>query len=322
MRTALVCGAGGFVGTHLVSRLRSEGVWVRGVDLKHPEFSVSDAHEFVIGDLRDPSVCAAVFDRAFDEVYHLAAEMGGAGYVFSGVHDAAIMANSSAIDAAVATAAARARVGTVFFPSSACVYPAALQADPLNPRTTEALAYPADPANEYGWQKLYSERLFTAHAKAGKFDLRIARFHTLYGPLGTWRGGREKAVAAICRKVAEADEGGVIEVWGDGQQTRSFLYIDEALEGVARLMRAPFSGPVNIGSEEMVTIRNLALTVAAVAGKRVTVKGVDGPVGVLARNSDNRLLRELTGWAPAMALRDGLDATYRWVAAQVQGVPS
>lgn len=317
MRTALVCGAGGFVGAHLVARLKSEGYRVRGADQKAPEFSSTDADEFIIGDLRDPSVCARALDRPFDEVYQLAAEMGGAGFVFSGDHDADIMANSAAIDANVAMAARRAGIGTLFFPSSACVYPASLQDDPLRPRTSEELAYPAEPANEYGWQKLFSERLFLAHARAGHFGLRIARFHTLFGPLGTWRGGREKAIAALCRKAAEASDGGVIEVWGDGAQTRSFLFIDDALDGVRALMNSTCTAPINLGSEEMISIRELAGAIASIAGKRLSIVSVDGPVGVRGRTSDNRLARAHLGWTPRISLHDGLCRTYEWIAAQL-----
>lgn len=318
MRRVLVCGAAGFVGVHVVTRLKADGAWVRGADLKHPEFAPSNADEFAVADLRDPRVAADVFDQPFEEVYQLAADMGGAGYVFSGDHDAEIMANSALINGSVAIAAARARVGRLFFPSSACVYPAHLQSDPLRPQTAESLAYPAQPANNYGWEKLFAERMYAAHAHAGRFAIRIARFHTLFGPLGTWRGGREKAVAAICRKVAEAEDGGSVDVWGDGQQTRSFLYIDEALDGVQRLMRSTFEGPVNIGSDEMISIRDLARAIIDISGKQLTIHTSAGPEGVRGRTSDNRLLRERLGWSPERPLREGLASTYAWVASQVR----
>lgn len=317
MRTALVCGAGGFVGAHLVTRLKREGAWVRGVDLKRPEFSESEADEFAIADLRDRHAARQVIDRPFDEVYQLAADMGGAGYVFSGEHDAAIMANSAAINAAIADAAARSRIGTLFFPSSACVYPAAVQLDPLKPQTSEALAYPAQPANEYGWEKLFAERLYTAHARGGKFKVRIARFHTLFGPLGEWRSVRAKAVAALCRKAAETPDGGTIDVWGDGEQTRSFLYIDDALDGVLALMRSTISEPMNIGSEEMISIRALAALIAEIAGKQLTIRSVPGPEGVRGRTSDNTIARRQLGWSPQRPLRDGLRITYDWIASQI-----
>jgi nucleoside-diphosphate-sugar epimerase len=320
MRRALVCGAGGFVGTHMVSRLKAEGAWVRGVDLKAPAFSTSAADEFAIADLRDRQACRDVFDQPFDEVYQLAADMGGAGYVFSGDHDAQIMVNSAAINTSIADAAARARIGTLFFPSSACVYPAATQLDPRHPRTSEVLAYPAQPANEYGWEKLFAERLYAAQARAGKFAVRIARFHTLFGPLGEWRGVRAKAVAALCRKAAEAPDGGAIEVWGDGEQTRSFLFIDDALDGVGALMRSTISDPINIGSEELVSIRALASMIAGIAGKRLAIHSVPGPEGVRGRTSDNTIARRELGWSPHRPLIDGLRVTYAWIASQIHHI--
>ena len=317
MKTALVCGAGGFIGSHLARRLKHEGFWVRGVDLKCPEFAPTAADEFAIGDLRDGAFCREVLDRPFDEVYQLAADMGGAGYIFTGEHDADVMHNSASINLNIATLASKAGVEKVFYSSSACIYPEHNQLDPDNPHCTEDSAYPAKPDSEYGWEKLFSERLYLAYQRNHGLDVRIARFHNIFGPEGTWRGGREKAPAAICRKVAEAPDGGEVEIWGDGRQTRSFLYVDECLEGVRRLMASDFSGPVNLGSEEMVTISELAATVIGLSGKRLQVRHVAGPQGVRGRNSDNRLIRERLGWAPARPLIEGLRTTYEWVSQQI-----
>lgn len=317
MMRVLVCGAGGFIGAHLVARLKADGAWVRGVSRRRPEFAPSAADEFITGDLRDPHFCAAAIDQPFDEVYQLAAEMGGAGFTFTGDHDAAILTHSVLINANVAMACARAGVRKVFVASTACVYPAAVQSDPAHPRCAEPLAYPAQPDSEYGWEKLFAERLYAAHAREGHFAVRIARFHAVYGPRCTWRGGREKALAALCRKVAEAEPGGEIAMWGDGEQTRSFMYVDDAVEGVRRLMRSDFAGPVNLGSEEMVSIRALAEAIIALSGKPLAIRPSPGPQGVRGRNSDNRLLREQLGWSPRIPLRDGLAPTYAWIAAQV-----
>jgi exopolysaccharide biosynthesis WecB/TagA/CpsF family protein len=319
MKTALVLGAGGFIGSHLVTRLKGEGFWVRGVDLKYPDFSPTAADDFVIGDLRDQAVCRAVIDRRFDEVYQLAADMGGAGYIFTGEHDADVMHNSATINLNVVDRCRRMGIGNVFYSSSACIYPAHNQEDPDNPNCAEDSAYPANPDSEYGWEKLFSERLYFSYARNYGMNCRVARFHNIFGPEGTWTGGKEKAPAAICRKVAEAADGGSIEIWGDGLQTRSFLYIDECLDGVLRLMRsATFAGPVNIGSEEMVTINQLAEMAAAISGKTITLKHVPGPLGVRGRRSDNRLISEKLGWAPSQRLVDGLTKTYAWVAEQVE----
>lgn len=317
VKTALVCGAGGFIGSHLVRRLKAEGYWVRGVDLKYPEFSTTAADDFVIGDLRDQSVCRAVLDRPFHEVYQLAADMGGAGYIFTGEHDADVMHNSATINLNIVDLCRKIEVGRIFYSSSACMYPAYNQEDPDNPKCSEDSAYPAAPDSEYGWEKLFSERLYLAYNRNYGLEVHIARYHNIFGPEGTWRGGREKAPAAICRKVAEAPDGGEIEIWGDGKQTRSFLYIDECIEGTLRLMRSNFTGPVNIGSEEMVTIDQLALMVAEIAGKRIRIRHVPGPTGVRGRNSDNKLIREMLGWEPTASLKDGLEKTYRWIEAQV-----
>ncbi len=315
-KRVLVCGAGGFVAGHLVGRLKSEGYWVRGVDLKHHEFSTSAADEFIIGDLRDPDVCSSV-TRGVADVYQLAADMGGAGYIFTGDHDAAIMHNSALANLNVLAAARSNGVRQILYTSSACIYPEHNQTDPDNPNCAEDSAYPAGPDSEYGWEKLFSERLYLSYARNCELEVHVARLHNVFGPEGTWRGGREKAPAAICRKIAEAPQGGEIEVWGDGLQTRSFLYIDECLEGLRRLMESAFVGPVNLGSEEMVTINALVEMVADIAGKAVTVRHVDGPLGVRGRNSDNDLIREKLGWAPSRSLRDGMERTYRWIAAEV-----
>jgi nucleoside-diphosphate-sugar epimerase len=317
-RTALVCGAGGFIGSHLVKKLKQIGYWVRGVDLKYPEFSETWADDFVVGDLRDPVVCKAIVDRSFDEEYQLAADMGGAGYIFTGEHDADVMHNSATINLNMAFYSQKAGVKKLFYSSSACIYPAYNQEDPDNPKCSEDSVYPAAPDSEYGWEKLFSERLYLSFKRNYKLDVRIARFHNIFGPEGTWTGGREKAPAALCRKVAQASEGGEIEIWGDGKQTRSFLYIDECIEAVQRLMGSDFSGPVNIGSEEMVTINRLAEIVLEVANKSVSIRHVPGPLGVRGRNSDNNLFREKIGWEPKMALKEAIAKTYRWIEEQIK----
>lgn len=318
MTSALVLGAGGFIGGHLVAHLKSQGYWVRGVDLKHPEFADTAADDFVVGDLRDPRVVAGCVDQRFDEVYQLAADMGGAGFVFTGDNDAAIMHNSAMINLNVLERVREVGVGRVFYSSSACIYPERNQLDPDEPVTAEHSAYPAAPDSEYGWEKLFSERLYFAFARNYGISVRVARFHNIFGELGTWQGGREKAPAAICRKVAEAKEGGDIEIWGDGRQTRSFLHVSECIEAVMRLMRSDFEGPVNIGSEEMISINDFARLVMDVAGKDLSLRHVSGPLGVRGRNSDNALIRERLGWAPSRPLRWGVDRTYRWIADQVE----
>ncbi|MCC6719551.1 MAG: NAD-dependent epimerase/dehydratase family protein [Acetobacteraceae bacterium] len=317
MRTALVCGAGGFIGSHLVRRLKTEGFWVRGVDLKQPEYSTSAADDFVRGDLRDPLLCRDIADRRFDEVYQLAADMGGAGFIFTGENDADIMHNSATINLNMLDAMKRAGIARVFYSSSACIYPERNQEDPDNPNCAEDSAYPAAPDSEYGWEKLFSERLFLAYARNHGMDVHIARYHNIFGPEGTWRGGREKAPAALCRKVAEAAEGGTVEIWGDGRQTRSFLFIDECLEGTTRLMRSEVSGPVNIGSDEMISINDLARMIAGFSGKRIDIRNIDGPTGVRGRNSDNRLIRASLGWAPGRPLAEGMRKTYDWIVSQL-----
>lgn len=319
MKNILICGAGGFIGGHLVQKLKEEGHWVRGVDLKRHEHSPSCADEFVIGDLRDQTVVASQIDQPFDEIYQLAADMGGAGYIFTGEHDADVMHNSATINLNVAHRAQQVGVGRIFYSSSACIYPAYNQEDPNNPNCSEASAYPAAPDSEYGWEKLFSERMYLSFARNYGMSIRIARFHNIFGIKGTWQGGKEKAPAAICRKVAETTNGGTIEIWGDGEQTRSFLYVDECLEGVQHLMNSEFEGPVNIGSEEMVTINQLANMVATIAGKTINLKHIPGPLGVRGRNSDNKLIQEKIGWAPTSnGLRRGLELTYPWVAEQLR----
>jgi len=350
-RTALVLGAGGFIGSHMVKRLRAEGYWVRGVDLKHTEFSTSEANEFIEGDLRDPQFVSKVIKysgdqgnfyksvpyqhiRPFDEIYQFAADMGGAGFVFTGENDADIMHNSCAINLNILeevrkfnetfdgevkewTEANRPKLDQptkIFYSSSACMYPEHNQLDPNNPDCREESAYPAAPDSEYGWEKLFSERLYLAYNRNHGIPVRIARYHNIFGPEGTWDGGREKAPAAICRKVAYLPlQGGAIEVWGDGLQTRSFLFIDECLEATRRLMESDFIGPVNIGSEEMVTINQLVDTTAKVAGKTVQKIHIDGPLGVRGRNSNNDLIREKLGWDYSQTLEEGIAKTYAWI---------
>jgi GDP-D-mannose 3',5'-epimerase len=316
-KSALVLGAGGFIGGHLVHRLKREGIWARGVDLKSPEYRDVEADDFLIADLRDPLVCREVIDRRYDEVYQLAADMGGAGYIFTGEHDAEVMHNSATINLNLLEACRRRTISRIFYSSSACMYPAYNQEDPDNPNCAEDSSYPAAPDSEYGWEKLFSERLYLAYQRNYGIQARIARYHNIFGPQGTWNGGREKAPAAICRKVAEARNGGQIEVWGDGHQTRSFLYVDECIEGTTRLTRSNFSGPVNIGSEEMVTINGLVNVVCDIAGKKLEKIHIPGPLGVRGRNSDNRLIAQKLGWRPSQTLRRGLELTYSWVETQV-----
>ena len=340
-KTALVLGAGGFIGSHMVKRLRSEGYWVRGVDLKRPEFSDTEANEFIQGDLRDIDFVrrcirfsghlgnfyqqiAEKFMQPFDEIYQFAADMGGAGFVFTGENDADIMHNSVTINLNVLDEQRKfnelkeTNKTKIFYSGSACMYPEYNQLDPDNPDCREESAYPADPDSEYGWEKLFSERLYLAYNRNHGIPVRIARYHNIFGPEGTWDGGREKAPAAICRKVAYLpEEGGAIEVWGDGEQTRSFLYIDECLEATRRLMDSDFIGPVNIGSEEMVTINQLVDITAKVANKEVKKIHIDGPLGVRGRNSNNDLIREKLGWDYEQTLEEGICITYNWIQSQI-----
>jgi nucleoside-diphosphate-sugar epimerase len=330
VKKLLVLGAGGFIGNHMVRRLKSEGHWVRGVDLVYPGFTPTEADEFTIGDLRDPNFVdniislGAATSEAFDEIYQFAADMGGAGFVFSGENDAEIMHNSATINLNILESIRRLnlRIGVnrtkIFYSSSACMYPAYNQKDPSNPNCKENSAYPAAPDSEYGWEKLFSERLYFAYNRNHSIPVRVARYHNIFGPEGTWDGGREKAPAAICRKVAYADRTDEIEVWGDGEQTRSFLYIDECIEATRRLMNHPtFIGPVNIGSEEMVTINQLVDITAKIAGKTITKKHISGPLGVRGRNSDNALIREELGWNYEQSLEAGIEKTYKWITDQI-----
>lgn len=313
---ALVCGAAGFIGSHLVARLRREGFWVRGVDLKRPAPDIK-TDDFVIGDLRDPDVVRGVLDRPFAEVYQLAADMGGAGYIFTGNNDAAILHNSALINLNVLDACRAQPVGRVFYSSSACIYPAHNQIDPASPNCTEDSAYPADPDSDYGWEKLFSERLYLAYRRNYGIETRIGRYHNIFGPGGVWQGGREKAPAALCRKVALAENGGAIEVWGDGLQTRSFLFIEDCLDATTRLMRSDCVQPLNIGSEEMITINDLAGLAIALSGKNLTITNIDGPQGVRGRTSDNRLIGQMLGWSPTWSLSRGMEQTYGWIADRV-----
>ena len=319
IKKALVLGAGGFIGHHLVKRLKNEGYWVTGVDLKKPEFSSTSADQFTIGDLRNYEVCDAVIRSDTDEIYQLAADMGGAGYAFTGEHDADIMHNSAMINLNIARIAVAKGVHDIFYSSSACVYPKYNQEDLDNPICSEESAYPAVPDSEYGWEKLFSERMYLAFAHNYGLHARIARFHNIFGPEGTWQGGREKAPAAICRKVAEMRDGDELEIWGDGRQTRSFLYIDECLEGIRRLMKSNFVGPVNIGSEEMVSINQLVDMISRIATKKL-IKKYDAtkPQGVRGRNSHNQLIQEKLGWKPSRPLEEGLEKTYQWIEQQVK----
>ena len=313
MKKALVCGAGGFIGHHLVNSLKSEGFWVRGIDLKRNPFGKSHADEFIIGDLTDPHVANEVLNEGFDEVYQLAADMGGAGYIFTGDNDAAVMHNSALCNLNVLEASRKNRVKKVFYSSSACIYPEYNQTDPENPNCAEDSVYPAMPDSEYGWEKLFSERLYLNYAKNYGMEVRIARFHNVFGTLGAWNDGKEKAPAALCRKVAEAENGGQIEIWGDGLQTRSFLYIDECLEGVRRFMDADFQGPLNIGSDEMISINDLARMITKISGKQLSIRNVSGPLGVRGRNSDNRLIGEKLTWRPSLPLEYGMTQMYEWI---------
>ena len=318
MKNALVLGAGGFIGGHLIKRLKKENYWVRGADLKHPMYGPLETDDFKIGDLRDPSIVANVIDRPYDEIYQLAADMGGAGYIFTGENDAEIMHNSALINLNVLEACQKTGNKRIFYSSSACIYPEHNQLNPESPLTEEGSAYPANPDSEYGWEKLFSERLYLSFGRNYGIDVRIARYHNIYGPRGSWNDGREKVPAAMCRKVAATKDGGTIEMWGDGDQTRSFLFVDECIEGTLRLMRSNWTGPVNIGSVEMVSINQLAQMVMNVAGKNLSIQYIEGPTGVRGRTSDNRLIQEKLNWAPQESLQSGLEKTYPWIQEQVE----
>jgi len=317
MKKALVCGAGGFIGSHLVKRLKKEKFWVRGVDLKYPEFSETFADDFVIGDLRDIAICQRVLGYPFDEVYQLAADMGGAGYIFTGEHDSQVIHNSAMINLNIVDIASKVEVKKVFYSSSACVYPGYNQLDSDNPKCSEDSVYPAAPDSEYGWEKLFSERLYLAYNRNQGLPVRIARFHNIFGPEGSWNNGKEKAPAALCRKIAEVVNDSFIEIWGDGEQTRSFLYIDECLDGIRKLMDSEVTYPLNIGSEEMISINELAKLIAKIAGKKISIKNIPGPLGVRGRNSDNHLIYRKLGWRPSRPLKEGLVKTYGWIKEQV-----
>ena len=313
MKTAIVCGAGGFIGTHMVKRLKRDGYYVVGYDRKYPEFDKSAADEFHLWDLRNP----IRFDQA-DELFQFAAEMGGAYYIFTGTNDADIMRNSALINLNTIEACRRAKVGKVFFASSACIYPDFVQVNTDHCELHEEMAYPARPDSNYGWEKLFAERLYESYARNHGMDVRIGRLHNVFGSLCTWQHGREKAPAAICRKVAQAPDGGVIDVYGDGHQTRSFLHVDECVEGIRRLMAGSFSEPLNIGSDQMISINDLVRMVADIAGKDIKIDHIPGPLGVRARTSNNDLIRKKLGWAPSASLRAGMIDLYGWVEKQVK----
>jgi nucleoside-diphosphate-sugar epimerase len=315
MKKTLVCGAGGFIGSHLVKRLKKEGYFVRGVDLKYPEFSKSEADEFIKGDLRNLSIVDVCVDGV-DEVYQLAADMGGADYIFTGEHDSDVMHNSAMINLNIVDSMKRHGVKKVFYSSSACMYPEDHQLEVDVPALREDMAYPGNPDSEYGWEKLFSERLYLAYSKNYDFDVRIARFHNIFGPEGTYQGGREKAPAALCRKVIKSD--GEIKVYGDGQQTRSFLYIDECIEGIRRLMESDCVEPLNLGSDEVISINDFAQMIIDISKKEVVIKNIDVPqLGVRGRNSDNTLIKEKLGWNPVQPLKVGIEKTYKWIKNQL-----
>ena len=326
-KAALVCGAGGFIGSHMVKRLKKEGYYVRGADVKYPEFSMSEADEFMVGDLTDQAFAEEVTNKLFEEIYQFAADMGGAGYIFTGEHDADVMNNSATINLNILRNIKEnhlevGRAPKIFFSSSACMYPEHNQLDPNTPDCREETAYPANPDSEYGWEKLFSERLYLSYSRNYGIPVRIARYHNIFGPEGTWNGGREKAPAAICRKVAELPkDGGTIEVWGDGLQTRSFLLVDECVEATYRLVQSDFTGPVNIGSEEMVSINELVDIAAKVSGKKVEKNHIEGPLGVRGRNSNNDLIREKLNWDYTMSLEQGIKKTYDWINHQMGNIP-
>ena len=317
MKKVLVCGAGGFIGTHLVTSLKKLGHYVIGVDLKYPEFSTTDADEFHIMDLRSQVSVENLITEDIYEIYQLAADMGGAGYIFTGEHDADIVHNSAMINLNIVNEMTKKGVTRVFYSSSACMYPSHNQEDPANPLLSEDSAYPANPDSEYGWEKLFSERLYMSYARNYGIRARIARFHNIFGPLGSWNNGKEKAPAALCRKVAQCEAGGTVEIWGPGNQTRSFLYIDECVEGIHRIMASDCEFPLNLGSERMISINNLAFLIAKLNNKSVSIKNIDGPMGVRGRNSHNKLIKETINWAPGEDLEAGLIKTYAWIESQI-----
>jgi GDP-D-mannose 3', 5'-epimerase len=317
-KTILVLGAGGFIGTHLVDSLKRQGHYVVGADLRFPAYSKTSADEFYLNDLRDKdSVDYLMYLHNYDEVYQLAADMGGAGYIFTGEHDADIMHNSALINLHILKAMVKSGCKKIFYSSSACIYPEHNQLDPDNPNLSEDSAYPANPDSDYGWEKLFSERLFLAYAKNYGIDCKIARLHNVFGPFGSWNNGKEKSPAALCRKVALADDNGTIEVWGPGTQTRSFLYIDECIEGIHRIMDSNINVPVNLGSERMISINDLVSLIASLTNKKVNITNIAGPVGVMGRRSDNKFIRELLNWSPKEDLETGLSKTYTWISEQI-----
>lgn len=317
MKKVIVCGAGGFIGTHLVTSLKNKGYYVIGADLKYPEYSTTDADEFYIMDLRNQANVKKLITEDIYEIYQLAADMGGAGYIFTGENDADIMHNSAIINLNVAHEMLSKGVKRIFYSSSACMYPSHNQEDPDNPLLSEESAYPANPDSEYGWEKLFSERLWMSFARNYKFRARIARFHNIFGPLGSWNNGKEKAPAALCRKVAMCEDNGTVEVWGPGVQTRSFLFIEECIEGIHRIMDSDCEFPLNLGSERMISINNLVFLIAKLNNKNVTIRNIEGPMGVMGRNSHNKLIRETINWAPGEDLETGLIKTYTWIKQQI-----
>ena len=318
MKKILVCGAGGFIGSHLVEKLKEQGNYVIGVDLHYPVYSSTKADVFYLMDLREQENVRKLITRGIDEIYQLAADMGGAGYIFTGEHDADIMHNSCQINLNILDEMHKKGVKKVFYSSSACMYPSHNQEDPDNPLMAEDSAYPANPDSEYGWEKLFSERLYMTYAKNYGFDVRIARFHNIFGPHGSWDNGKEKAPAALCRKVALCKDGGVVDVWGPGNQTRSFLFIDECVEGIQRIMASDYTKPVNLGSTRMISINDLVKLIALLNGKNVEIRNIDGPRGVMGRNSDNKLIKEVIGWTPDEDLESGLIKTYKWIDEKIQ----
>ena len=320
MKTALVLGAGGFIGSHLVKNLKEDGFWVRAVDLKKPEYWNTYADDFIIGDLRNKDVVEKILNKKFDQVYQLAADMGGAGYINTGDNDAEVMSNSILINVNILKQAEKIGIRSIFFSSSACVYPEYNQTNPDSPNCKESSTYPAAPDTEYGWEKLFSERLYFAYNKNYGMNNKVARYHNVYGPYGTWNGGKEKAPAAICRKVIESQDS--IEIWGDGKQTRSFLYIDECIKATRMLMDSDFNGPVNIGSEEMVSINELVDIACLVESKVLDKVYIPGPLGVRGRNSNNDLIKEKLGWSPSVNLKDGIEKTYLWIKDQIDQSPN
>jgi nucleoside-diphosphate-sugar epimerase len=318
MKKILVCGAGGFIGSHLVETLKKQGHYIIGADLKYPLYNKTVADEFYLIDLRNQLDVGKLVTSDIDEIYQLAADMGGAGYVFTGEHDADIMHNSVMINLNILNEMQKKGVKNVFYSSSACMYPDHNQTDPNNPLLSEDSAYPANPDSEYGWEKLFSERLYMSYARNYNLRVRIARFHNIFGPLGSWNNGKEKSPAAMCRKVAMCKDGDTIDVWGPGTQTRSFLFIDECIEGIQRIMKSDYDKPINLGSTRMISINNLVLLIAKMNGKTVNIRNIDGPIGVMGRTSDNQLIKEVIGWVPEENLESGLIKTYAWISEQIQ----